>query len=258
MELSLKVKDMALVPATVLFVAIVEYTFVFLDAVLGILLSLINAIILYGLISVLSFHPRITDAAETTGLLFIYIMLVSSLPWFFFRQDILVPAVYSVVLGLCFGYVYLKNLSLRDLGFVRARFLRWMLLGTAVGTPMGLIEYLIIVPTSPIPAFQLTYFLQTLVYMVLFVSLGEELLFRGLIQRKLEGAYGSLKGLLLAATLFAIMHLGWRNVYEIIFVFIAGLLLGYLYQRTRSLVGPIFLHGANNLVMLAVFPFLLP
>lgn len=238
-------------------IAIVEYIFVFIDPALGILLSLLCALILYGAISIKRLDRAVADALEVTGLIFIYILLVSSLPWFFFRQEVLIPAVYSVVLGLCFGYVYVKNLSLKYIGFVKRDWLRYIILGSIIGVPMGCVEFLILVPESLVPNFQVTYFLQNLLYMILFVGLGEELLFRGLIQRKLEEAYGAKHGLLIAATIFALMHLGWRNVYEYIFVFVAGLTLGYLYQRTRNISGPIFLHGVNNTVMLAILPFIL-
>lgn len=248
--------ELSVIWLVVVLIGIVEYIFVFMDASLGILLSLLCVLTLYGTISIITLNQAVTDALEATGLIFIYILLVSCLPWFFFRQEVLIPAVYSVVLALCFGYIYVKKISLEYIGIVKADWLRYIILGSIIGAPMGYVEHSILVPEPLVPNFQLTYFLQTLLYMILFVGLGEELLFRGLIQRKLEEAYGQKWGLVISASIFSIMHLGWRNIYEYVFVFIAGLVLGYFYQKTRNLLGPIFLHGVNNAVMLAIFPFI--
>jgi membrane protease YdiL (CAAX protease family) len=51
------------------------------------------------------------------------------------------------------------------------------------------------------------------------------------------------------------MHLTWRSVPELGFVFIAGLILGALYLKTKSLVAPIIAHGINNVILVAVLPY---
>jgi hypothetical protein len=92
--------------------------------------------------------------------------------------------------------------------------------------------------------------------MVGFVGLGEELLFRGLVQRDLTKALGWKWGVILASLMFAVMHLTWRSVPELMFVFFAGLVLGYLYYRTKSLVMPIVTHGIGNVMLVSVMPYL--
>ena len=92
--------------------------------------------------------------------------------------------------------------------------------------------------------------------MLLFVGFGEELLFRGLIQVDLMKVFGSVWGLVLASAMFAVMHLTWRSIPELFFVFAAGLVLGYFYWKTRSLTLPIIIHAANNVMLVAVLPYL--
>ena len=92
--------------------------------------------------------------------------------------------------------------------------------------------------------------------MFLFVGLAEELLFRGLIQRDLAGAFGWKWGLFGAAALFSVMHLTWRSIPELGFVFIAGLILGALYLKTKNLTAPIVVHGANNVMLVAILPYI--
>lgn len=52
------------------------------------------------------------------------------------------------------------------------------------------------------------------------------------------------------------MHLTWRSVPELFFVFVAGLILGTLYLRTKGLVVPIIAHGVNNVMLVAVLPYI--
>ena len=126
-----------------------------------------------------------------------------------------------------------------------------------MGIPVGVMEYFIIYPAPAFPAFEFKYLLRDMAYMIGFVAIGEELLFRGLVQRDLMKALGWKSGIILASLLFAVMHLTWRSIPELIFVFFAGLLLGYLYYRTKSLVAPIIMHGVGNVILVAVMPYLM-
>jgi membrane protease YdiL (CAAX protease family) len=47
-----------------------------------------------------------------------------------------------------------------------------------------------------------------------------------------------------------------RSIPELGFVFIAGLILGILYLKTKSLVAPIIAHGVNNVMLVAVLPYI--
>ena len=101
------------------------------------------------------------------------------------------------------------------------------------------------------------YLFLDMVYMFGFVGLGEELLFRGFIQRDLSNVFGRKWGLFGAAALFAVMHLTWRSVPELGFVFVAGIILGALYIKTKSLVAPIVAHGINNVFLVSILPYVL-
>ena len=93
--------------------------------------------------------------------------------------------------------------------------------------------------------------------MVFFVAMGEEILFRALVQNDLVRALGWKQGIILASLLFAVMHLTWRSIPELVFVFFVGLLLGYVYHRTKSLTAPIVMHGIGNTFLVAIMPYLL-
>ncbi len=237
-------------------IATIEWVFVYKDVAYGIGLALFLAIGIYLTISVTRLSQLITDCAESLALIPLYIVFTSSLPWFFINQQYLLPAVYSVILALCLWHIYLKRLSFSELGFKRDKWLKYVLVGIVISIPIGTMEYLILRPAPTFPIFEFKYLLRDLVYMVGFVGFGEELLFRGLLQRDLTKALGWKWGVILASLMFAVMHLTWRSVPELGFVFFAGLVFGYLYYKTKSLVIPIVTHGIGNVMLVSIMPYL--
>jgi len=239
-------------------IAACEYVFAYQNVAYGIAIALALAIAIYLMLSIFHLDQRITDCGESLALIPLYILFTSSLPWFFINQQYLLPAVYSCILGLCLWHVYQRNLSLKELfGISKEKLLIHLFIGLAIGIPLGMGEYLILHPAPAFPNFEVKYLLRDMVYMLCFVGIGEELLFRGLIQRNLMDVFGWKWGLFGASLLFAAMHLTWRSIPELGFVFLAGLILGWLYYKTNSLVAPIVAHGINNVILVAVLPYLL-
>jgi membrane protease YdiL (CAAX protease family) len=234
-----------------------EWVFAYQDVVYGIILALFLALIIYMVIPISKLGQAFTDSAESLALLPLYILLTSSLPWFFLSQELLLPAVYSAILALCTWHIYRKSISLKDIGLRRDKILKYALLGVLLGIPLGVSEYFIITPVAAFPAFEVKYLMRDLAYMVVFVGLGEEVLFRGLIQRDMMNLLGGKWGLFGASLMFGVMHLTWRSIPELAFTFLAGLAFGYLYYRTRSLTAPIIAHGVGNTVLVAIMPYLL-
>jgi len=238
-------------------ITLTEWIFAYKNVAYGIGLSLFLALGIYLVISVIHLSPPITDCAESLALIPLYILFTSSLPWFFINQQYLLPAVYSTILALCLWHIYQKKLSFSVLGFKKNKWLKYVLIGIILGIPMGAGEYFVIYPPPAFPTFEVKYLLRDLVYMVCFVGLGEELLFRGLLQRDLTNALGWKWGVFLASLMFAVMHLTWRSIPELFFVFLAGMILGYIYYKTKSLVAPIVMHGIGNVTLVAVMPYLM-
>lgn len=77
----------------------------------------------------------------------------------------------------------------------------------------------------------------------------EEVLFRGFLQPALKEIMGGMKAILLTSFFFALIHF---NLYIFIQIFILGLLLGYLYEKTGTLVAPLSVHILHNSVSLCV------
>lgn len=74
--------------------------------------------------------------------------------------------------------------------------------------------------------------------------IAEEVMMRRIILTEMkEATHSKWGGILISAAIFAIIHL---NPAQILFAFPAGILLGWLYCRTGSLLVPICVHILNN------------
>ncbi len=78
---------------------------------------------------------------------------------------------------------------------------------------------------------------------VLVGPFAEEVFFRGFVLSGLVRRWGPVTGLLVSAAIFGIAH---ASVAILIPIFVAGLLIGWLYQRTGSLWSCVWVHGAQN------------
>ena len=73
----------------------------------------------------------------------------------------------------------------------------------------------------------------------------EEVFFRGFVLSGLIRRWGPVMGLVVSAVIFSIAH---ANLAILIPIFVAGLLIGWLYLRTGSLWSCFWIHGAQNAV----------
>lgn len=71
----------------------------------------------------------------------------------------------------------------------------------------------------------------------------EELFFRGAIERALLRKYKPWVAIVVSGLIFGIVHM---NPAQVVFASLAGMLLGWLYWRTRSLIPCMVVHVLNN------------
>lgn len=76
--------------------------------------------------------------------------------------------------------------------------------------------------------------------------LKEEMVFRGLIYPPLRLAYGPRQGILFTGALFALLHL---DLIRFVPLFLGGIVLTWLYERSGSLWPSILAHGVWNALM---------
>lgn len=87
------------------------------------------------------------------------------------------------------------------------------------------------------------------VLVCLIAPMVEEMLFRGIILRSFLRQYPSGTAIVHSAAVFGLAHL---NAYQFLVAFVIGLILGKLYERTRSLLPGILLHGCYNTMVVVV------
>ena len=84
---------------------------------------------------------------------------------------------------------------------------------------------------------------------VVVAPITEEILFRGFLYSTMRRYLGPLGAITLTALGFSLLH---NYAFGALSLFVIGFLLGYLYERTGSLVASIAAHAANNLYSLLV------
>tara|TARA_B100000470_G_C19786418_1_gene390104 strand:- start:242 stop:1039 length:798 start_codon:yes stop_codon:yes gene_type:complete len=79
---------------------------------------------------------------------------------------------------------------------------------------------------------------------VVLAPLGEEILFRGFLQKKLEESWQDItRAILVTSLFFAFIHM---NPVWIIQIYLLGVILGYLAWKTGSILTSLVLHSLNN------------
>jgi membrane protease YdiL (CAAX protease family) len=87
---------------------------------------------------------------------------------------------------------------------------------------------------------------------VLLSPVAEELFFRGLAFNAWEREYGTQRAIFGSALLFSLAHVPGGTALAVLLVFLLGLVLSFVYARSRSLLTTIGLHACFNLATLAV------
>jgi len=120
----------------------------------------------------------------------------------------------------------------------------WLLKSRGLGLPLR--------PVSP----QGQGWVSWLLYQFMYVAVAEEVFFRGYVQTnilRLTNASKSVQcrlwkwiSIALSAACFSVAHIIVRGNVLLVLTFLPGLILGWLFIRTRSLLAPILFHGLAN------------
>ena len=153
----------------------------------------------------------------------------------------------------------------RNLGYTRARLglrvtlaeLPRQLALVPLGLILGVGEYLIFRPAPIAERFTLADIWLPALILLIFTGLEEELIFRGLMQQAALRALGRW-GLVYVSAVFAVLHIGYLSILDVVFVFLVGMLFAVFVLRTRSLFGVTLCHGCINVMLFLILPFVAP
>ena len=144
--------------------------------------------------------------------------------------------------------------SLKEIGITKKHLLLYIVLAVPLSFLLGLGEYLTIRPGYLIPDLSFEHLLVLTIIMVFFVGLVEELIFRSLLQSRLEQALSMPEALLITSFLFGLMHSGYGTYYEMLYTGFVGLIIGLIFYKTRSLPFIAVLHGFVNVFLFGILP----
>jgi CAAX protease family protein len=123
------------------------------------------------------------------------------------------------------------------------------------GLGLGYLEYWILTPDPLASALRLDLIWMPALILLVFTGFLEELIFRGLMQYSALRALG-LRGLYYVAAVFAVLHIGYRSIPDLIFVFAVAVYFGWVVQRSGTILGVTLAHGLTNIGLFLIFPFL--
>ncbi|MBC7197443.1 MAG: CPBP family intramembrane metalloprotease [Deferribacterales bacterium] len=151
-----------------------------------------------------------------------------------------------------------QGFSMKQLGLSFKNILLYFPLSIVIGLVIAQAEYFI-APVSPLIRYISLYnMIDIFLIMIFCVGLVEELIFRSILQTRLEGLFGSIIGLIITSLLFGVMSPVYGTIYGIVFSVVTGLILGSIFMQTRSLPFVALIHGFSNVFLFGVIPFLGP
>lgn len=179
------------------------------------------------------------------------------------------------IIGLMVGRARLADAGFRKIGLLPRWPVRdcvWGLVGGvvalglagAVGMALSYISQLLGHPVDQVghealqtlrDEFSVELLINLIISAVILAPLTEELLFRGVFQTSLLRVFKGARwpALLIASVIFALLHISvvtsWQSLVPL---FVLGLVFGYLYERTGSLITPILAHAVFNAANIAI------
>lgn len=94
-------------------------------------------------------------------------------------------------------------------------------------------------------AFYSSPLLEQIIVLAVLVPVNEEMVFRGLLYRRLRERGTYMQAALYSALVFGLMHM---NLVQMIYGFILGMMLAYLYEKYGSVKAPVAAHIVMNLL----------
>ncbi|MBS3736853.1 MAG: type II CAAX endopeptidase family protein [Candidatus Bipolaricaulota bacterium] len=90
--------------------------------------------------------------------------------------------------------------------------------------------------------------------LVTVIGPGEEIFWRGTVQKSLEDKYGGLMGLIAGAVLYSLVHIWALNLTLLVAAFVCGIVWGWMYYEEGDLAPLIISHSLWSLLIFVIFP----
>jgi len=155
------------------------------------------------------------------------------------------------------------------IGFRKNNFKKALLWGVIAGVVWGVYTYVVFGVDQSLPPLWALQVAIAVPFWFLIMSPFQEFFFRGWLQPKVQSAFGKPAGLIITSLAFTLWHffpqlegtptstLPISSPIGILSTFLAGLLFGYIYQRTENIITPWVAHalGGVALVLMGMMSF---
>jgi len=179
-----------------------------------------------------------------------------SMPIFFETTLYSVFFIYIPLAVLAMIAISQQQLTREEIGMNFGRIWLYFPLSILISFGLSVGEYKVIQTDYLIPYLSSLNLLKLTLIMVFFVGLVEELIFRSVLQTRLNKIFGAWGGILLSSLLFGIMHSGYGTFYEILYISFTGVIIGYMFNKTQSLPLVTLVHGFVNVFLFGFIPHL--
>jgi len=152
-----------------------------------------------------------------------------------------------------------QKMNARDVGITGRKLWLQILVGLT-GLIFGVMEYSILgdfILDRYAPGLETSVFGEILVYifiLLFFIGFTEELIFRGIILTNATKIFSAGKSIIFVSVIFMLMHMVFNSQPVLLFAFAVSLFYGYVFLKTRSVVGVSLSHGITNVMAFIVLP----
>lgn len=181
-------------------------------------------------------------------------LLSLGMPLLRFPQVAWYPIVSAPLLLATWMIIRQLGLSRRELGLCAGN-LPVQLALTGFGVVLGVIEYIILRPEPLVASLSIEALWIPMLSLLIFTGFSEEVIFRGLFQSLAAPPLGRW-ALCYVSILFAVLHIGYLSLIDVLFVFSVGMLFAYIVRWSGSILGVTLAHGATNIMLFLIMPHL--
>ncbi len=180
-------------------------------------------------------------------------VITLSMPQFFASSLLQYSLIYGIMYIPIYFVVKNQNMSYEDLGVNFKKFYVYIPAGMIIGTIMAIIEYEILHPVPFADMSRLSDIIMVSIAMFVFVGPTTEIIFRSIIQTRFEKIFGPKYAIIISGGLFGIMYVNYVVLGEVIFATIFGIINGYIFYKTKSLLFIVLINGTTNIMVFGLF-----
>jgi len=231
------------------------------------LIMIIITFLVFIILPVLSFFgmffsaqtSEISGASESFGILFEIIVLLFQIA-IVTSLFIIIPIMWCIIVNKFTLKETFYHLKLRihgiDIAFLWGVITAIVALVVivAIGALLVFLDF-DLTDASNIPELELYFSLPSMLFLLAFQPIAEEIFFRGFLLEKIDSIIGKKTAIITTSILFGIAHLSVGNIYPAFTTGVIGLLLAFLVFKTKNLYSAITAHIIFNLVSFSMYIF---